>query len=198
MEIFLAILMGVSLSAACGFRVFAPMLVVSLASKCGWVALDGSFAWLGSDAALIALSVATVAEIVAYYVPVVDNFLDVAGTPLAAIAGTCLTAAFITEMEPILQWTLAVIAGGGSASVIHAGTSVVRAVVTPTTAGAGNPVLSTAEAIASGTMSVVALIFPVLTGIIVVILVVFVIRLIRAWMKKRRQRAAFDPLQEAN
>ena len=72
----LSIVLGVALAAATGFRVFLPLLVVSAASYTGHLTLDDSFAWLGTSSALIMLSVASLVEILAYYVPVVDNLLD--------------------------------------------------------------------------------------------------------------------------
>ena len=53
-ELFLSICLGIGLSAACGFRVFVPLLVVSIASRGGHLHLSPGFEWMGSDAALIA------------------------------------------------------------------------------------------------------------------------------------------------
>ena len=86
MEIFLSICVGVGLSAACGFRVFVPLLCLSIAAKLSVVPLGSSFAWVGTTPAIIAFSVATAAEIAAYYIPWVDNALDSAAVPLATVA----------------------------------------------------------------------------------------------------------------
>ena len=91
MEMFLSILIGLGLSAACGFRVFIPLLVMSLASRSdvGHLTLGDGFAWIGSDAALIAFGAATVLEIAGYYIPWVDNLLDaVIGLPANLFFGT--------------------------------------------------------------------------------------------------------------
>src|SRR5262245_3826330 len=76
MEIFLSICLGIGLSAACGFRVFVPLLCLSIAAKAGYVHLTPSFAWIGTLPAIIAFGVATVLEIGAYYIPWLDNVLD--------------------------------------------------------------------------------------------------------------------------
>ena len=89
----LSIVLGVGLAAATGFRIFLPMLVVSVAAYTGHLPLDGSFAWLATTSALTMLSVATVAEILAYYIPAVDNLLDTLATPASLIAGTIVSAA---------------------------------------------------------------------------------------------------------
>lgn len=190
METLMAVLLGVSVSAACGFRIFVPMLVVSMAARLNWLTLDGGFEWLGSDVALIAFAVATVAEIVAYYVPVVDNFLDAAGVPLAAIAGTCLTAAMVTDMSPFLQWTLGIIAGGGSATLVHGATSTVRAAATSLTGGLGNSIVATTEDVAAGGVSLLALVSPVLAISVLLLLLALIVWLVVKWRKRRRERLA--------
>ena len=115
MEIFLSICVGIGLSAACGFRVFVPLLCLSIAAILCAVHLASSFAWVGTTPAIVAFSVATVAEIAAYYIPWVDNALDSAAVPLATVAGIFVTASVVTEIDPFWRWTLAVIAGGGIA-----------------------------------------------------------------------------------
>ena len=74
--------------------------------------MDNSFAWLGIPAALTMFTVAVLAEILAYYIPVVDNLLDSLATPAAFIAGTVVSAAVMADVPPMLKWTTAVIAGG--------------------------------------------------------------------------------------
>ncbi|PYQ56518.1 MAG: DUF4126 domain-containing protein, partial [Acidobacteria bacterium] len=78
METVLSILIGLGLAAACGFRVFVPLLIMSLASRAGvgHLALGPGFAWIGSTPALLSFAVATVLEIAGYYIPWVDNLLD--------------------------------------------------------------------------------------------------------------------------
>jgi hypothetical protein len=112
LEIVLSVLVGVGLSAACGFRVFVPLLVISIASKTAHLSLAPGFDWMGSWPALVAFSLATALEITAYYVPWLDNLMDSIATPAAIVAGVIATAACIGDMSPFLKWTLAVIAGG--------------------------------------------------------------------------------------
>ncbi|MGF1540890.1 MAG: DUF4126 domain-containing protein [Pleurocapsa sp.] len=128
MEIILALCLGVTLSAASGFRVFVPPLVVSLAAIYQDLPLASGFEWLGTYPVAIALGIATIVEIVAYYLPVIDNLLDTIEIPTAIAVGTVLTAANLGEVEPVLQWTLAAIAGGGTAGIIETFTSIILAV----------------------------------------------------------------------
>jgi len=91
--------MGIGLSASAGFRVFVPLLVAGIGGRFGWVPLTEHFHWLGEWPALVCFGTATVIEIFAYYIPVVDNLLDTITTPLAILAGTLLA----TSVLPIDQ-----------------------------------------------------------------------------------------------
>src|SRR6185295_12716156 len=102
MAILLNLCLGIGLSAACGFRVFVPLLVMSLAARTGHLTLSPGFAWIGETPALVTLAVATLAEIAAYYVPWLDNALDVAASPAAVIAGIVASASVVTEIDPYL------------------------------------------------------------------------------------------------
>ncbi len=89
-DLALSVALGIALAAWTGFRVFLPMLIASTAAYTGYLPLDESFAWLATPLALIMLSVAALVEIVAYYVPGVDNLLDTIAAPAALVAGTVL------------------------------------------------------------------------------------------------------------
>lgn len=161
------------------------MLVVSGAAYTGHLHLDDSFAWLGSTSALIMLSVAALVEVLAYYVPVIDNLLDLVATPAAIVAGTVVSAAVMTDMPPMLKWTAAVIAGGGVAGVTQGLTGIDRAHSTVLTGGLGNSVISTAELFAAVLISILALAAPVAAIAFVALLLLAALRLIR-----RASRAA--------
>jgi hypothetical protein len=169
-EIALSILAGIGLSAAAGFRIFVPLLATCLAARFDWIELAGGFAWLGTDTALIVLAVATVIEILAYYVPWVDNALDTIATPTAVVAGVMLTASVITDLPPLARWTLAIVAGGGAASIFQGLTAGTRTLSSFSTAGLANPVVATAELGAAVALAVLALLVPVAAFVAVVVL----------------------------
>lgn len=178
-EMVLSIFVGLGLSAAAGFRVFVPLLVVSLASRVGVLDLSAEFAWISSTPALIAFSAATIAELGAYYLPFVDNFLDAITSPLAVVAGTVLTAAVVTDVDPFFKWTMAIIAGGGMAGMVQAKTVVARGVSSMTTAGMANPVLSTVEFGGSLVASVMTILMPAVAfGLVLCVL---------AWMLRSKK-----------
>ena len=182
METFMGVLIGIGLAAACGFRVFVPLLVVSIATNAGYITLSPGFEWIGSQPVLIALVVATVLEVLAYSIPWLDNLLDTLATPAAVVAGTVIAAAFITGMDPWLQWALSVIAGGGAAAVIQGMTVMLRGSSTLTTGGVANPAIAAAETGGAMTASALALLAPVLA----VFLICFFFGLGTWFLTKRR------------
>lgn len=196
-EVFLGLLLGIGLAAACGFRVFVPLLVVSIAQRAGHLELAQGFQWIGSWPALLCFAVATAVEVLAYYIPWVDNLLDTVAGPLAVVAGTVLTASVVGDLSPVLRWGLAAVAGGGTAAVVQVATTMTRATSSVTTGGLGNPVVSTVEAGASTGLSLLAVLVPVLAGLIalgLVALAVWVtVRLARRRRAGRLHRASGQP-----
>jgi hypothetical protein len=178
-DVALSIVLGVALAGATGFRVFLPMLIVSGAAYTGHLQLDNSFAWLGTPSALIMLTVAAVAEVLAYYVPVIDNLLDVVAAPAAFIAGTVLSAAVMTDMPPMVKWTAAVVAGGGVAGFTRGLTGILRAHSTVLTGGLGNFVISTAELGGAVLISFLALAAPIAAIALVALFLLVAISLFR-------------------
>ena len=178
-DLALSIALGVVLAAATGFRVFLPMLIVSGAAYTGHLSLDNSFAWLGTPSALTMLSVAALVEVLAYYVPGVDNLLDAVATPAAFVAGTIVSAAVMTDLPPMAKWMAAVIAGGGTASFIQGVTTILRAKSTVVTGGFGNPVIATGELGGSVLLSLLALAAPLAAFAVVILLLWLALRLIR-------------------
>ncbi|WAL61281.1 DUF4126 domain-containing protein [Thermocoleostomius sinensis] len=185
METLLSLLLGISLSAACGFRIFVPFLVMSIAALSGHLTLDSGFAWIGSPAALLMFAIATVLEVGGYYIPWLDEILDVIATPTAVVAGTLTTASTITEMSPMLQWTLAIVAGGGAASIIQGLTDITRLTSSLSTGGVANPLLATMELITSTLLSIMAIALPLFTGVIVIGVLVFAAQ--KLWIFFRRR-----------
>ena len=178
-DLALSIVLGVALAAATGFRVFLPMLIVSGAAYTGHLHLDDSFAWLGTPSALIMLGVAAVAEVLAYYIPIVDNLLDTLATPAAFVAGTIVSAAVMIDAPPMVKWTAAVIAGGGIAGLTQGMTGILRAHSTVLTGGLGNPIIATAELGGAALISLVALAAPTIAIALVVVFLIVALRLVR-------------------
>jgi hypothetical protein len=173
MEIALSIALGVGLAAAAGFRVFVPLLLASLASLAGYLPLSPGFEWIGSVPAAIAFGTATVLEILAYYIPWLDNILDSIATPAAVVAGIVAAASTLTEVTPLLRWIVAIVGGGGVAGMVQGATVLARVKSTALTGGIGNAVVSTAELFGSVVTSLLAILVPAIAVLVIgVILIV--------------------------
>jgi hypothetical protein len=188
MEVALGLFAGVGLSAAAGFRLFVPFLIMSLASLTGNLDLAPGFEWIGTYPALFVFGVATVLEVAAYFIPWLDNLLDTIATPAAVVAGVLATAAMVSGMSPLLRWTLAAIAGGGAAGAVQASTVTVRAVSTVSTGGLGNPVVAAGEFVSSVVTTTMAIVMPILTVILLVTAFLLLRRQVRRLTVKRARR----------
>lgn len=188
MDFLLSLLIGISLSATSGFRVFVPLLILSLASLAGWVELSPAFDWISSYPALAALAIATILETIAYFFPFVDNLLGAVAVPISIMAGTLITASLIIDMHPMLTWALAIVAGGGAAlggsvvsNAVHAGT-------TTTTGGTVNSAVSMVESIFTLVISVLAVLMPVLAILLLILIVFLVVRTFHRYRNARARR----------
>ncbi|SKC02887.1 protein of unknown function [Soonwooa buanensis] len=189
----ISIFVGIGLAAATGFRVFLPMFAVSLASYFHWIPANESFQWLASLPALITTGVATVMEILAYYIPYIDNILDSISIPLATIAGSVLFASQYMGLDGVSEWALALIAGGGTAATIASGFAGTRVASTATTGGIGNHVVATTETAGASVMSIFALALPVLAFIFAIGLVILVFVFGRKiWNKFRKKEPKIE------
>jgi len=192
MEVLLSLCVGLGLSAACGFRVFVPLLAMSIAANAGHLHLASSFDWIGSPVALIAFGLATLLEVGAYYIPWLDHFLDTLATPAAVIAGTVATASMVTDVSPFLKWTLAVIAGGGVAGAVQASTVLARGLSFAGTGGLGNPLVATVELGGSILTSIIAILAPFFAvGLVLLLAAIFAYKFFRR--RSRRETASLVP-----
>ncbi len=177
-ETILSFLLGIGLSAAVGFRIFVPMLVVSLASMVGVIHLAPGFQWMGTPVAALVFAVATLVELLSFLVPWISNALDSIATPAATIAGVIMMAAVLTDMDPLLRWALAIIAGGGVALTVQGATVVTRAVAAGSTGGIANPVVGILEAIGALVVTVTTIVIPAIMGILILIVVLLLLRIV--------------------
>lgn len=179
METLVGACIGIGLAAACGMRVFIPLLVLGLASRAGLVTLSDSTQWLASTPALWTLGVACLVEVIAYWLPSIDHALDVIAAPAALAAGTLAAASQFGEFTPALSWGLGAIAGGGVAGLSAATSVSARGVGTATTAGLVNPLISGVQSAVSVVVSVLAVVVPVMLAAAGVILLAAMVVLVR-------------------
>lgn len=167
-----SVAIGLGLAAAAGFRVFVPLLALGLASRQGFVSLAPGFEWVASPPALIAFGTATVVEVVAYHVPFLDHLLDVVATPTAILAGTLASAAVLTDLPPVVKWSVAVLAGGGAAGLVQTATVLARVGSTTFTGGLGNVLFASFELFGAVGTVVLAIALPLVAfGLLLLLLV---------------------------
>ena len=190
MESLISMALGIGLAAAAGFRVFVPLFALSLASYFNVWPLNEQWQWLASPFALMILAAACIAEALAYLIPWFDNLLDTLAVPLAGVAGTAVMASTMADLNPAVTWALAIIGGGGAAAVIKGVNAGGRAVSTATTGGAANPIFSIWETVSAAFMSFLAIFFPLLAVIAVIILAFIMYKI---WRSVQHFRAVERP-----
>ena len=187
METILGIVIGIGLSAACGFRIFVPLLVMNLAAWGGLLHLPAGFEWIGNSYATAAFATATVLEILGYYIPGVDHVLDIIATPAAIVAGTLTTASMAVDLSPFMKWTLALIAGGGVAGLVQGTTVALRAKSSLATAGTANFLVATLELMGAVILALLAILLPVACLMLILLFFFFAFRKIGRLVFGRRQ-----------
>ncbi|MFA4080397.1 DUF4126 domain-containing protein [Mycobacteroides salmoniphilum] len=184
-----AILGAFGLSGAAGLNAWLPLLAVGAADRFGWIELGSSYGWLSSTPALVVLAVIFVLDLVGDKIPALDSVLHAVGTFIAPASGAILFTAE-TSLSSNLPPAVAAILGAITAGSVHAGRTVARPFVTGTTAGVGNPVVSTAEDGTSLLLTILALALPILAFVVVLVLMVALgwvaFRAIR-WARGRRR-----------
>ncbi len=185
-ETMISVFLGIGLAASAGFRVFVPLFALSLASYAGLWELNENWEWMGSLTAVIITGVATLSEIFGYFIPWVDNLLDSMAIPLAALAGTAVMVSTLAGMDPVITWTLAIIAGGGTATAIKGAAAGTRLTSSVSTGGLANPAVSAVETAAASAISLASILAPVLAAVLVIIVLAFVFRIYRKLRPGRR------------
>ena len=199
-SILVAVCMGLGLAAAAGFRVFVPLFLGGLALRFNvgdvnqWLHLFGTLAgldapiagaaaesWLASTPALVTFGVATTLEVLAYKIPILDHILDAMGAPVALGAGAILASQFLVPLDGgMIPKVLAIVAGAGTAGIVHGSTAMLRVLSTKTTGGLANPVVSFLELVASTVTTIISLFLPVLA--LVSLILVFALLF---WLAKK-------------
>lgn len=176
--------MAVALSASAGLRAWLPLLAAGLLGRFDVIELGEAFAFMESTPALVAFGIATVLEIVADKVPVLDHGLDAVSTVVRPLAATLLSAAVMFQInDPLWALGLGLIVGAPMALVPHAAKSGVRVASTTTTAGLANPIVSLLEDIASLVMIALAIVIPIIAAIVVITVALFAWR----WWRRRNE-----------
>jgi len=188
-ETILSIFLGIGLAASVGFRIFLPLFALSLAAYFGTWELNDSWQWIGSLAAVLTLGIATMVEVFAYFIPWVDNLLDSLAIPLAAIAGTAVMVSTVAGLDPVVTWSLAIIAGGGTATAIKGAGATGRLASTATTGGLANPVVATVETGTAVVVTAASIFAPIVAAVLVIVILVIIFRIYRTLRPRKNSSA---------
>lgn len=185
LETILSLILGIALASSVGFRIFVPFFILSLASNFQVIHLNENWLWIGSSTAMITFGIATVVEFTAYLIPFIDNILDTIAVPIAAVAGTAIMLSTVGHFDPLITWTLAIIAGGGTATAIKSSTSGTKLASSVVTAGFANPVISIFESGFSMLLALSAIFFPVLAFVLVLFVFWMILKLYKTVFQKK-------------
>lgn len=188
-------LTGSGLAMAAGLNAYIPLLALGLLSRfTDLLQLPAGWTWLESPAALVILGVLLAVEVVADKIPAVDSVNDALQTivrPAAGgmvfVAGSGSETISVQDPSTIFEsgaW-VPIALGVFLALTTHATKAIGRPIVNVSTAGAGAPVVSTAEDITSVALVGTAVFLPILIAIVLVILVVAVVGLAKKWQERR-------------
>ncbi len=178
---------GLGLSSSAGLNAYLPLLIVALVARfTDWIALNEPWSALTNGWIIALLTVLLAVEIVADKIPAVDHVNDVIQTFVRPVAGAILFAAssnIIADIHPVLAMACGLIVAGG----VHVVKATARPVVTTTTAGVGNPIVSTIEDVTSALIALLSILIPTLIALFLLLLLILLV--IWYW-QRRRARAA--------
>ncbi|WP_149359466.1 DUF4126 domain-containing protein [Lolliginicoccus suaedae] len=166
----LAAFLGLGLAAATGLRTFLPLLMLSAVAHFGWlgISLGESFSWLGSTAALVSLAIATVAELLADKIPLIDNALSALGMVSRPVAAAIAAGAVFTSLDASAAIIAGIIVGAPTALAVGTAQAGTRVASTTATAGTANPIVSIVEDVLSFVVALIAMVLPVLIPLVLI------------------------------
>ncbi len=177
------VLSAFGLSAATGLNAYLPLLIVGLVARfTDWITLKSPWNTLENVWVLSALGVLLAIEIIVDKIPAADTVNDIIQTFVRPVAGAVLFAAganVISDISPAIAMICGLIVAGG----VHAAKATTRPMITASTGGLGNPVVSTLEDIVSGVSTFFAILLPVLAAVFIAALLGLFI-----WWRVRRHR----------
>jgi uncharacterized membrane protein len=165
------VLSGIALAAPAGLNAYIPLLAVALAERFGWLTLRAPFDLLGEWWMIALIAVLLVVEIVADKIPAVDHVNDAIQTIVRPAAGGLLAAS--ASGAGTVSTVALVVIGVLLAGSVHTAKAAARPVINATTGGAGAPVASTVEDVSAVILTVLAILVPLLTLTLVVVLIVW-------------------------
>jgi hypothetical protein len=177
------ILSGFGLASAAGLNAYIPLLMLGVAGRLGYADLNAPYTFLSSNVGIGVLVVLLAIEVLADKVPGVDHVNDLINTLVRPAAGGVLflSSSGAGDLNPALVALLGIITAGG----VHATKATTRPLVTATTGGLGNPVVSVIEDVLAVVATILAIFAPLLVALFLLLLIVGVILVRRRWRARR-------------
>lgn len=177
------------LASSAGLNAYIPLLIVAIAARFPLtnplLTLGEPYNVIGSWWSIGILVILLAVEMTVDKIPAVDTINDTIQTFIRPTAGAILFAAnanVITDIHPVLALAAGLILAGG----VHVAKGVARPVVTATTAGTGNWLVSIVEDITAFFVSLFSIFLPLLAIILFAIAAYLSIR----WYRRRQKRQA--------
>ncbi len=178
-EVLSNIFTSFGLSASAGLNAYLPLLIVALAARfTDLIRLSKPFDALTHGSVIAILAVLTLIEVLVDKIPAVDTINDIIQTVMRPAAGAIVFAASsnaIADIHPVLAMICGILVAG----TVHAAKATARPLVTATTAGTANPIVSTAEDVSAGVVSVLSILMPIAAFLLVVIGIWLILRALR-------------------
>ena len=182
MDLLTGIFTAFGLSASAGLNAYIPLLIVGLLARyTSLLHLSQPWDTLSNPWIILLLCGLVIIEMLADKLPAVNHINDLIQTVIRPAAGAVAFAAsanVVTDVSPVLALASGLLVAG-TVHVAKAG--VVRPIVTATTGGVANTPVSIAEDVTSTVVSVVAIILPILIGVLIIVGIAFLIY----WLYKR-------------
>lgn len=188
MDILSSIIAGFGLASPAGLNAWLPLLIVGLMGRfTDLIKLQQPFDVLTNTWVLVALGVLLLIEVFADKVPAVDSINDVIHTFIRPVSGGILFAAHsgaVGGLDPMFAFMLGLLSAGG----VHAVKAASRPIVTATTGGMGNPVVSFIEDIVAATATILALIAWPIAAVMMALILGGAFYIVWRWRARRRRR----------
>jgi Domain of unknown function (DUF4126) len=173
-------------SFAAGLNLYATVAILGLASRFDWVALPPQFKVFDNDIVIGAAIVMYIIEFVADKIPWVDSIWDGIHTVIRPIGGALIAVATLGHASPTVQGLVALL-GGSLAAGSHFTKAGTRAVANASPEPFTNWLLSLSEDAFVIALGFIALKYPVIAALVVLVCVVLMV-MFAAWIVRAVRR----------
>jgi hypothetical protein len=176
-------------SFAAGINLYATVAILGLTSRYGWVQLPEQFRVFDNDIVIGAALTLYVIEFFADKVPWVDSLWDAVHTIIRPIGGALIAVTTLGEASPTMEGVVALL-GGTVAAGSHFTKAGTRAVANTSPEPFSNWILSVAEDLFVVGLGFIALKYPTIAAVVVIVAVVLMI-IFATWIIRAVRRRWF-------